>query len=304
MDAALTGLSALCFLAADHTPAKKGPYQRTVSRALEFLIDEQRKDGSLWQNGGRMYGHAIATLALSEAAIMTGDKRYRDAAINGVRFILKAQNVKTGGWRYSPGESGDTSVLGWCVMALYSAQQMGMEVPHETLRGAAKWLDRVACGRTRILAGYTNASPKPAMAAEGAFSRMLLGQKISPAQQKELADYLNANQKATSKNFYLAYYASLAMMQLGGDAWDDWNPKMRDRLIALQTRGSGNDGAWTTRTQYAGHGAGAVYTTATATLTLEVYYRYLPMLGRADKKPSDRKAPPIPKRPKRRTSRR
>jgi hypothetical protein len=281
-DVAMTGLSALCFLAGDHTPTKSGPYRDTVTKAIDYLIDEQGKDGGLWQHGSRMYGHAIATLALSEAAIMTGDRKYRQAAIKGARYIINAQNESNGGWRYKPRESGDTSVLGWCVMALYSVQRMGMELPPKTMRGASKWIDKVSGGKTRVLCGYTNSSPKPAMSAEGAFSRMLLGSRISDAQQKELAGYLHRHRKDTAKNFYLAYYGSLAMMQLGGDAWRKWNPEMRERLVALQSRGGSNDGAWTTKTEYSGNNGGTIYTTTMATLTLEVYYRYLPMLGGAD----------------------
>ncbi len=292
-DVALTGLSALCFLAGDHTPTKNGPYRQTVTKAIDYLVEQQRKDGSMWTRGGRMYGHAIATLALSEAAIMTNDPKYRKAAIKGAQFIVKAQNMSHGGWRYEPRKDGDTSVLGWCVMALYSAQQMGMEVPPKTFEGAAKWINKVSCGRTKILCGYTGPSPKPAMSAEGAFSRILLGQKLSDAQQKELAAYLEANKKATSNNFYLAYYSSLAMMQIGGDTWRKWNPQMRERLVALQTRGGSADGAWTTNTQYK-RNAGIIYTTTMATLTLEVYYRYLPMLGAGE---SDDKSP-APKSPK------
>ena len=303
-DVALTGLSALCFLAGDHTPSKDGPYRDTVTKAVDFLIEQQRKDGSMWTRGGRMYGHAIATLALSEAAIMTNDPKYRNAAIKGARFIIKAQTRSHGGWRYEPRKDGDTSVVGWCVMALYSVKQMGMEIPPETFKGAIRWLDRVSCGRTKILCGYTGPSPKPAMSAEGAFSRILLGQKLSDAQQKELAAYLDANKKATAGNFYLAYYASLAMMQIGGEAWQRWNPQMRERLVALQTRGGSNDGAWTTQTTYR-RNAGIVYTTTMATLTLEVYYRYLPMLGASFDGASDPGGKPYaPKGPKPRSKKR
>ncbi|MDP6636105.1 MAG: hypothetical protein QGG42_14490 [Phycisphaerae bacterium] len=286
-DVAMTGLSALCFLAGDHTPTKNGPYRDTVTKAIDYLVEQQGKDGGLWQNGSRMYGHAIATLALSEAAIMTGDAKYRQAAIKGAQYIIKAQHPSNGGWRYKPRESGDTSVLGWCVMALYSVQRMGMEIPPKTLRGAHKWMDKVSGGRTGILCGYTDRRAKPAMSAEGAFSRMLLGRRPSDAQQKELAAYMHTHRKETAKNFYLAYYGSLAMMQLGGDAWSKWNPEMRERLVALQTRGGSMDGAWTNTTAYSGNNAGVIYTTTMATLTLEVYYRYLPMLGGSTDESSD-----------------
>jgi hypothetical protein len=73
---------------------------------------------------------------------------------------------------------------------------------------------------------------------------------------------------------------------------------MRERLVALQKRGGKMDGAWTNQTQYSGHTAGIVYTTTMATLTLEVYYRYLPMLGRSVDHPFDPgEKPDAPKGP-------
>ena len=59
---------------------------------------------------------------LCEAYGMTGDTHVRDAAAQAaVQFIEAAQNRQTGGWRYHPGEEGDTSVVGWQIMALKSA---------------------------------------------------------------------------------------------------------------------------------------------------------------------------------------
>jgi len=224
-----------------------------------------------------MYGHAIATLALAETAIMTGEDRYRQAAVKGAQFLLKAQH-SGGGWRYQPGESGDTSVFGWVVLALHSVEQLGVKIPDKTRDGAMRYLRHVRGGKTGILAGYQSGNPKPAMTAEAAFSRVLLGQKLSDAQQNELAGYLASSALKQKHNFYCVYYASLAMMQLGGKAWENWNPRMQKYLTQLQRRGGDDDGAWDTKTTYSGHHAGKIYTTAIATLSLEVYYRYLPML--------------------------
>src|SRR3954466_14556704 len=74
-DMALTGLATLAFLASDHTPTHETQYSVYVGRALHFLMSEQRNDGNLRGTGGDMYDQAIATIALSEAAIMTGDPR-------------------------------------------------------------------------------------------------------------------------------------------------------------------------------------------------------------------------------------
>ncbi|HZN64384.1 MAG TPA: hypothetical protein VFB66_03730, partial [Tepidisphaeraceae bacterium] len=143
-DTALTGLALLAFLGADHTPDKPGPYQKLTAAAVEYLLAQQRSNGDLrgrfaggGADAGNMYDQGIATLALCEAALMTGDGRVVEAATRGAEFIVKAQHRQTGGWRYVPGEHGDTSVFGWQVMALHSAKQLGVEVPQRTSELAA-----------------------------------------------------------------------------------------------------------------------------------------------------------------------
>ena len=279
MGPALTGLSSLCFLAANHTPTAAGPYQAVIRKAMDRLVAVQLKSGSWQEGGGRMYGHAIATLAMAEAAAMTGEKKYRAAAILGAKFIKESQNKNDGGWRYEPNQAGDTSVLGWCVMALHSVEGLGIQIPKETRRGAMRWLDSVSGGKTKILAGYQNTNATPIMSAEAAFSRILLNQPLSPDQQKELGDYLLKSNLTKQKqhSFYGWYYASLALMQIGGEAWDTWNPGIRDYLVKLQKKSGRERGAWTEKPKHGHDQGGAIYTTAMATLTLEVYYRYLPI---------------------------
>jgi hypothetical protein len=73
-DIALTGLSLLCFTAADHTHVKDGPYRDVVDRAVRWLMDQQDDDGGFLRDES-MYSHGIATIALAEAYGMTGDPR-------------------------------------------------------------------------------------------------------------------------------------------------------------------------------------------------------------------------------------
>ena len=164
-------------------------------------------------------------------------------------------------------------------MALKSVENLGVQIPQETRTLAFRWLDNVSAGRHKVLAGYQGRSATPSMTAEAVFSRVLLGQQLTPEQQKESGDYLLAHPPGQGpSNYYYWYYASLALMQFQDEAWNRWNVLMRDHLVRVQAKGGDQDGSWDLNSQYGSRG-GRVYTTALSTLTLEVYYRYLPMYG-------------------------
>ena len=76
-------------------------------------------------------------------------------------------------------------------------------------------------------------------------------------------------------NLYYWYYATLGLYQAQGDHWQRWNRALQKNLVARQ-RDSGNvAGSWDPESVWGNYG-GRVYSTALATLCLEVYYRYLP----------------------------
>jgi len=120
------------------------------------------------------------------------------------------------------------------------------------------------------------------MSAEAAFSRILMGQQLTEEQIKELTDYLLKFEPGKGRNdllkrddFYTWYYTALILMQLQGDAWNTWNAQMKTRLLETQERQGVLKGSWDPNTKHAWLG-GRVYSTAMATMTLQVYYRYLP----------------------------
>jgi len=79
------------------------------------------------------------------------------------------------------------------------------------------------------------------------------------------------------------------MYHVGGNDWDKWNTEMKSTLLQLQRQQGDNAGSWPANGVWGGYG-GEVYSTAMATLNLEVYYRYLPIyqqLAEAKELPSN-----------------
>jgi len=279
-DTGLTGLALLAFLASGHTH-QDGLYQDNVRRGLEYLIRMQAENGNL---GGKattyafMYCHAMATCALSEAYGMTGDPGLKRPVERAVVYTLAAQDPTGGGWRYKPGDPGDTSQLGWQLMALRSAELAGIPIPAQARRGAQKYLDEASSGHYGGLASYRPVeAPSQPMTAEALVCRTFLGMTPGSPAAKEAADYLMAELPGHGpKNLYYWYYGTLGMYYLQGTQWHRWNAALQRTLTASQRKSGPQAGSWDPDTVWGGYG-GRVYSTAMATLCLEVYYRFLPL---------------------------
>jgi hypothetical protein len=273
-----TALATLAFLGAGHTHKSDGPYRQNVARAIAWLVAQARKDGDL-RGLGNMYDQGMATIALAEACGMTRDASLGPIVERAAKFIASAQNRDTGGWRYFPGEEGDTSVFGWQVMALKSASMAGVPIPGESLKLSERWLERVGGGKYGGLYGYQSNKVSPAMAAEGMFARQLLGRPPTDATMIETADYLRQHLPGDGEaNMYYWYYGTLALFQHQGAAWEEWNRAMRKALLSSQEQEGTREGSWAPRGQWGKQG-GRIVETAMGALCLEVYYRYLPLYG-------------------------
>ena len=279
----ITGLAALAFLGAGHNHLE-GEHRVTVQKALEYLIRNQATDGDLSGQAklfARMYCHSMALLALSEALAITGDQRLKQAVARGVEYTVQAQNNKDGGWRYQPGDSGDMSQFGWKVMALHSAKLGGVQVEPAMEAKMARFLDSCKAGVDGGLASYRpNEGPNTTMTAESLVCRYFMDRPISSRELQETQRRLLAELPDASKtNLYYWYYATIGLYQAGGDAWEEWNGELQRVLLSQQVQTGFEAGSWEPNGLWAGYG-GRIYSTALATLCLEVYYRYEP-LGRS-----------------------
>ncbi len=279
-DTGVTGLALLAFLGAGYTH-ENGTHAQTVRRGLEFLIRTQRADGSLGGDAAvyaHMYCHGMAAIALGEALGLTGDVWLQQPVRRAMSYTLAAQHPSTGGWRYRPGDLGDTSQLGWQLMALKSAEIAGMELPARSTDGMVRYLKSVASGTHGGLASYRPKElPSPTMTAEALVCRQFLGVSRQNPSGIEAGDYLlDRLPRREATDLYYWYYGTLGMFQLQGDYWTRWNAAMQNALLSTQRTDGVLAGSWDADAVWGGYG-GRVYATAMAALCLEVYYRFLPL---------------------------
>ncbi|MFM2093798.1 MAG: hypothetical protein RIS70_922 [Planctomycetota bacterium] len=275
-----TALALLPFLGAGQTPAA-GRYQDTVSKGLRWLIAQQKPDGDLRGSGGDqpgMYGHGIATIVLCDAYGLTGDELLRKPAQKAIDFIVRAQS-KDGGWRYQPRQPGDTSVVGWQLMALQSARMSGLQVPDETMELASHYLDRASSQGGALYAYQPGNAPTPTMTAEGLLCRMYLGwRKNEPGLERGTSWLMKEHlPKPSQRNVYYWYYATQVFHHFGDTPWVVWNEQMRDVLVSSQVEAGRNAGSWDPDHDPWGRTGGRIFQTALSACTLEVYYRHAPI---------------------------
>ena len=282
-DIAATALGLLPFLAAGktHKPINKNEYDKVVDKGLKFLIRSQ--DPNTGYFGGSMYAHGLATIAMCEAYGLTQDPLLRRPAQAAVHLLANAQH-EGGGWRYNPTrQPGDLSISGWQMMALKSAQMAGLDVSPIAIARAKSFLNN--CANADEGYGYLPGSPStPRMSAVGLLCRQYMDNwgPQHPRMIKAIQTFLKEN-PPDRRDVYYYYYATQVMHHFGGEEWKAWNGKMRDYLIQTQDSKNpqhANYGSWTREGDQWAKAGGRLMMTSMNLLTLEVYYRYLPLYSR------------------------
>ncbi|WP_146521045.1 hypothetical protein [Stieleria varia] len=276
-----TGLALLAFLGAGYTH-QTGPYTDTVKRGIYYLRSAAAESefGYDWQQGS-MYGHGIAVMALAEALSMTANDGEFDSDLmhlveKGAFFTSVAQHPN-GSWGYVPGQPGDTTLTGWQVLSLVGAKRAGINLRTNTLPNAKAFLMGVKSEKNYSF-GYQKPDPELTTTAIALTLLMYLGQTPGYSPFDDAIDEL-AQRGPTLTNVYHDYYATMALHHWRHRDWDQWNAKLRDHLVRTQATQGHEAGSWHFKDKWGDIG-GRLYTTAMCTLTLEVYYRHLPMYAK------------------------
>ncbi len=298
---AATSLAVLCLLGAGNS-TQSGMYQDNVTRGIRWLRKATDQHRSRWPEPGGFqllvgeqsasYTHALATLALCEAYAMTGDRELRSTAAALVQICLHSQ-APQGGWRYRPKSGSDTSVTGWFTLAILSGRLAGLVSEDEfsgSMKEVVRYLHSVR-GADEFRYGYTSSQDlSRSMTAEGMLMAQITGESRRSIAQAKGSDYLNEQPVSRRHNLpYYYYYASQALHHYGGNAWSQWNAAMSVELPAMQQRDGQEKGSWDPGGAPHAARGGRLYVTCLMILSLEVYYRHLPVYRRVDNS-SDREA--------------
>ncbi len=294
----VTSLAMMSFLAGGHVPGR-GKFGEVLTNGLKYVLSCVKENGYIQDNGSRMYSHAFATLLLAEIYGMTRRKDVRDALQRAITVIVDSQNAE-GGWRYQLfARESDMSITVCQVMALRSARNVGITVPRTTIQEAEKYVKRSSVrgmgGRPNqwqyrshgiVNSGgafryqlRANARATFPLTAAGVTTLFAAGNYESNLIPPAL-EYLHNQMRMFNTYFgrhghyfyyYGHYYAVQAFFVAGGHHWTKYFRIMKRELLQNQNSG----GSWPCEV-----GPGRAFSTAVATLILQIPYQYLPIFQR------------------------
>jgi hypothetical protein len=260
-----------------------------IKKGLQWLILQQDPEGAVGPRGAKyMYNHALATLVLCEAYGLTAAPVLKEPAQKAVDFLVASQNPGKG-WRYSTrcGDA-DTSVTGWAMMALKSAELADLSFPKSSPEGVLSWIKEVTAdekGRFRVgyrpqaycraILGPDEAFDEhPTMTAAGILSRLFFqkNRKEPALAGAALLTEDPPDAKASKIDYNYWYFGSLALFQLdstSGPLSAKWGASLGKALLPLQKAKPGAciDGSWDPVSKWGLEG-GRVWATAINALTL------------------------------------
>jgi hypothetical protein len=252
--AGVTALALLTFLGAGYSQLSKDTYEnhdagKTVKKALLWLLNAQRDDGSFATSGDPDVEQALTTLALSEAYGMTASQPLKEPAQKAVQALVNLQRGD-GSW-------GNLTANLWASEALYSARLGELGIDPEALTQARTYV------RSQLDRG-------PNLAAM--IGHLFLNRDRSHPALAHTATWLAAAPPDSSRpDLMYSYMGSLALFQVDGPEgkiWKEWSEPLVQSLHRSQ-----QDGLWPGRTS-----SDRIVQSSLATLTLETYYRYANVL--------------------------
>ncbi len=287
---AMTGVALLAYLGHCETP-ESPKYGDAVVNAALYLMDRGLKNkGKLWNTNipkGSAYTHGMATYGLAELYTMTKESgreipRLESVLRKAAKIIVDGQDAR-GGWNYgyAKGATSDLSVGGWQFQALKALHNTGRDFSgvDKAMDKAVKYIKGIQDSQGAFKYNSKDTKGKKSMAVVGMLALQMWHQEDSNEGKKAMAyNRIAFKAPGVSADYYTPYYATQVFFLHGGDDWKKYNTIFQKKLLAAQNK----DGSWSKPNAGHGDADSQVLATCWATLTLEVYYRYLPTTDKVE----------------------
>jgi hypothetical protein len=244
----VTALALLSLLGAGYSHLSKDEYDgvcmgSTVKRAVKWMISQQREDGTFLSTHDLEFDQALGALALSEAYGMTASPPLKDPAQNALDALVRLQETN-GSW-------GAPEPTAWAIHAIVSAELSELICPSEVRDLALKYVD-------------SGTAPHPGNLS----AKIWLTKKKAPL-EAEAAALAAAIPDGGTRDFSDWFHATSGVFQFDGPdgpLWKKFNEPAKEGILPLQ----GRNGSW-----QGGTLSHTLVRSSLATLTMEVYYRYV-----------------------------
>ncbi len=254
----VSALATLALLGGGYTGRGESPPDRAVRDALRFLMGHQDAEGRF--GDGALSDHALATLAMSEAAWMSRDPKYARPRSRAILHLV--------GRQAADGSFGDLLTTAWAGMALKSAHFGGFLADPEPAKRLKRWLDLVTDEATGEVRGHGDIARATAI---GILLRILHGEDPRTSAPIARGAAICLANLASGDGLF-RFFATLALFQCGGSDWKKWN----ESVLASVVKAQQPDGSWQPAE---GQFGGRVGATALGAMALQVYYRYDRVFG-------------------------
>jgi hypothetical protein len=206
----------------------------------------------------------IACLAQVEGALLLADANVR----------AQAEQTLAALDRGVPVQAGAAGLGGFTLLAVETAHQGGLHVP-------ARLLEQSRRNLARSVPAQDGDAGRIGLAA---FARLIYGfrgQASTSRQLDQLATLAPGRNAAGQTDPLGWFFATLALREAGGPAWDHWSATLQSTLVpAFEPVEGGGMRVPASAVRYANGQGGDVFATSLALLNLQAAYRYLPLNGK------------------------
>ncbi|MBL8734130.1 MAG: hypothetical protein JNN13_17280 [Planctomycetes bacterium] len=284
------GVTALALLAmlAQADPLLDEPCHQAADWLVMQLDENGRVPG---ETNDFVYMQVLTTLALTEAAALFDRADYRGSAAACLENLERHRN-RGAAWRYQPQDGdNDTSITAWCITALVTGMQTGLDADATAVGEAIAWLDSRtndagSCGYTwrdefssRMAGDHAARFPAAlgaAVTASALHARFAAGLSPDDKLAKLAAGQIETRPPkwdAQAIDYYYWLQASMALAQMPGSREQrSWCGAVQRVLLEHQRLVGAAKGSWDPIDVWGSEG-GRVYATASCVLTLSHAWR-------------------------------